>query len=48
MKRSNGLPEEATITDRLDKTLAFVAAFFDGCRFGYEGFEGIATLYRKG
>ena len=31
------------ITDRLAETLAPIAAFFDGCRFGYEGSEG----YRK-
>ena len=31
------------ITDRQLETLALIAAFFDRCRFGYEGFEG----YRK-
>ena len=31
------------ITDRQIETLDLIAAFFDRCRFGYEGFEG----YRK-
>ncbi len=31
------------ITDRQFESLALIAAFFDGCRFGYEGLEG----YRK-
>ena len=31
------------ITDRQHETMALIAAYFDGCRFGYEGFEG----YRK-
>ena len=31
------------ITDHQIETLALIAAFFDRCRFGYEGFEG----YRK-
>ncbi len=31
------------ITDRQIETLALIAAFFDRCRFGYEGVEG----YRK-
>jgi hypothetical protein len=31
------------ITDRLRETLALIAGFCNGCRHGYEGFEG----YRK-
>lgn len=44
MKQSNDSQAAGTeITDRRGGALALIAAFFDGCRYGYEGVEG----YRK-
>ena len=34
---------EIVIPDRQTQTMALIADYFDGCRFGYEGVEG----YRK-